>query len=113
MSHRCPPELLDEIISYLWNDIPSLKACSLAHRNTTVPSQKRLFYAVGLRGPNQRVKNEMSGTSYDFWRLLVGSPHIAGYVQSLFIMDIIDFDPSGSEDDQTNLNGYRYGKYVV
>jgi len=32
-------------------------------------------------------KNETSGTSYNFWRLLDRSPHIGGYVQSLFIMD--------------------------
>ena len=36
--HHCelPVELYSEIIGYLWNDIPSLKACSLANRIMTV-----------------------------------------------------------------------------
>jgi len=93
-----PSELLNEIIGYLWNDIPSLKACSLAHPTMTFPSQKRLFYSICLRAPSNQlnslrlVRNEISGTSYDFWRLLVGSPHIAEYVQSLFV--IIDYSPN-------------------
>ena len=122
--YQCPQELLDEITSYLWNDIPSLKACSLAHRNMTVSSQKRLFYSVGLQAPgNPLIKNEISGTSYGFWRLLVESPYIAGYVQSLFIMDFdcSSHDPTSSEDDQTEsgllhegyeLGNEEYGKTV-
>jgi len=92
MPRQVPSEMFNEIIGHLWNDIPSLKACSLANRIMTVPSQKRLFYCICLRAPRSMLKdswaeNETSGTSYDFSRLLDRSPHIAGYVQSLFIMD--------------------------
>jgi len=123
---RFPQELFNEIIGYLWNDIPSLKACSLAHRNMTFQSQKRLFYSICLRAPTEQlnnlelVKNEISGTSYDFWRLLVRSPHIAKYVQSLFVIDYCpgfarlfrtfraqDVDSASSEDDQTE-SGLEY-----
>ena len=120
MSHRFPPELFNEIIGYLWNDIPSLKACSLSIRSMTSPSQKRLFYSICLRAPRERLtqnlellENEIGGTSYAFWRLLVGSPHIAGYVQSLSVLDSSpsyghlfwapDVDSASSEDDQTDF----------
>src|SRR6266571_1635421 len=129
MSHRFPPELFNEIIGYLWNHIPTLKACALTHRTMTVPSQKRLFYSICLRAPRKRlnslklVKNEISGTSYDFWRLLVGSPHIARYVRSLFVIDYgssyrrwlgaQDVDSASSEDGQTEGNELWNGEYVV
>jgi len=130
MSHRFPPELFNEIIGYLWNHIPSLKACSLTHRSMTVPSQKRLFYSICLRAPRKRlnslklVKNEISGTSYDLWRMLVRSPHIAGYVRSLFVIDHSHsyrrfVDSASSEDDQTEFgfldedDELGSGEYVV
>ena len=40
MPHQVPPEMFNEIIGHLWNDIPSLKACSLANQIMTIPSQK-------------------------------------------------------------------------
>jgi len=135
MSHRFPPELFNEIISYLWNDIPSLKACSLAHPTMTFPSQTRLFYSICLQPPRKRlssltfVKNEISGTSYDFWRMLVRSPHIAGYIRSLFVIDhghsyrrcfgAQHIDSASSEDDQTESSSLNEddelgnGEYVV
>ena len=59
------------------------------------------------------VESETSGTSYDFWRLLVRSPHIARYhdVQSLFITDIqVEVD---SEDDQTESNSFYGSEWLV
>jgi len=95
--HHCelPVELYSEIIGYLWNDIPSLMACSLANRIMTVPSQKHLFNCIALRPPLQKLRNEheffftngLCGTSHNFWKLLLGSPHIAKYVVSLHIVD--------------------------
>ena len=93
--HRqLPVELYNEIISYLWNDIPSLKACSLANRFMTVPSQKHLFHCIALRPPLQKLQNEhgiftngLCGTSYNFWQLLLKSPHIAKYVASVHVVD--------------------------
>ena len=95
--HPCelPEELYDEIIGFLWNDIPSLKACSLANRIMTIPSQKRLFYCIALRLPLRELSintipffnNGLCGTSYNFRQLLLRSPHIAQYVISLHIVD--------------------------
>ena len=89
-----PAELYSEIISYLWNDIPSLRACSLANRIMTVPSQKHLFRCIALRAPLQKLRNQheiftnvLCGTSYNFWQMLLRSPHIAKYVVSLHIVD--------------------------
>jgi len=92
--HQLPVELYNEIISYLWNDIPSLKACSLANPIMTAPSQKRLFHCIALCAPLPKLRNEyeiftngLCSTSYNFWQLLVKSPHIAKYVASLHIVD--------------------------
>jgi len=89
-----PQELYDEIIGFLWNDISSLRACSLANRIMTLPSQKRLFYCIALRAPLQKLNddrrifdNGLCGTSYNFRQLLLRSPHIAKYVVSLHIVD--------------------------
>src|SRR6266545_1516914 len=82
-----PEDLYDEIIGFLWDDIPSLKACSLANRIMTVPSQKRLFYCVALRELPPNYHNYVCGTPYNFWQLLLRSPHIATYVVSLHVVD--------------------------
>jgi len=98
-----PQELYDEIIGFLWNDIPSLKACALANRIMTRPSQKCLFYCIALRAPLQKLNNNrrifdsgLCGTSYNFRQMLLRSPHIAKYVVSLHIVDHWD-------DYQSNL----------
>jgi len=98
-----PQELYDEIIGFLWNDIPSLKACSLANRIITRPSPKRLFNCIALRAPLQKLNNNrrifdngLCGTSYNFRQLLLRSPHIAKYGVSLHIVDHWD-------DYQSNL----------
>ena len=91
---QLPVELHNEIIGYLWNDIPSLKACSLANRIMTIPSQKHLFHCIALRPPLPKLRNQhdiftngLCGTSYNFWQLLLRYPHIAKYVKSLHIVD--------------------------
>jgi len=125
--HHCelPVELYSEIIGYLWNDIPSLKACSLANRIMTVPSQKHLFNCIALRPPLQKLRNEheiftngLCGTSHNFWQLLLRSPHIAKYVVSLHIVDqSVHYKPllevpaplAGStvDDDGLQYMGYK------
>ena len=79
-----PQDLYDEVISYLRNDTPSLEACSLANRSMTIPCQKLLFQCIELLGGQG---DKRGNTSYNFHQLLAGSPHIAGYVQSLHIRD--------------------------
>ena len=95
MSKPVPPaELCDEIISYLWNDFQSLKACSLANKVMIVPCQKRFFHRVALYAATRRERicfNYTAGTSANFSKLLTKSPHIAGYVRSLFIYDHMTF----------------------
>jgi hypothetical protein len=56
--------------------------------------EKRLFHSIALRAPIQKLRNKygiltngLCGTSRDFWRLLIRSPHIAEYVVSLHIAD--------------------------
>ena len=113
-SGLAPQELFNEIIGYNWNDIPSLKACSLAHRNMTVPSQKRLF-SICLQAPRKRlkiltsVKNEISGTSYDFLSGLLTSQDMYNLyfvmdygpcyrAKNVADLDILeDIDPASSE----------------
>jgi len=99
-----PEELYDEIIGFLWNDIPSLKACSLANRIMTIPSQKRLFYCIALRPPLRKLSvswlafsDGLCGTSYNFQQLLLRSPHIAKYVISLHIVGQFFCNISNSE----------------
>jgi len=44
MPHRLPQELLNEIIGYNWNDIPSLKACSRPSKHDRPKSKTIAFY---------------------------------------------------------------------
>ena len=90
-SRRLPIELYNEIIGFLWNDFPSLKACALASRVLLAPSQKRLFYSIGLNaysglsyGSSIR---ELMGRPSSFYWCLARSPHLADYVQALHICD--------------------------
>src|SRR6266498_1155372 len=65
-----------------------------ANRIMTMPSQKHLFDCVALGPPLRKLRNEheiftngLCGTSHNFWKLLLGSPHIAKYDVSLHIVD--------------------------
>src|SRR6266571_2683382 len=82
MANSLPQELYEEIISYLWSDVPSLTACSLANRIMTVPSQRRLFTFIRLTDAR---RDWNVGSSASFYKLLIRSPHIARYVESLQI----------------------------
>jgi len=82
MANNLPQELCEEIIRYLWNDLPSLTACSLANRIMTVPSQRRLFTFIRLTDAR---RDWNVGSSASFYKLLIRSPHIARYVGSLQI----------------------------
>ena len=89
-----PEDLYGEITAYLWDDIPSLKACSLTSRTMTTASQRLLFRSVGLR-PEQNLlreifiqdEDDLSGTSADFERLLARCPCFASDVTSIHIID--------------------------
>lgn len=96
-----PAELCDEIISYLRNDSKSLKACSLANKVMTVPCQKRLFHRIALQQHYIRHKSDSDRQSAKFFQLLTGSPHISGYVRSLFIYDRLTFIHDGPLDSES------------
>ena len=129
ISCELPEELYDEIVGFLWNDIPSLKSCSLANRIMTIPSQKRLFYCIALRPPLQKLNidrrtfdNGLCHTSYNFRQLLLRSPHIAKYVISLHIVDhgfyytsnleALEEPLPGNTDDEAD-DGEQYTGYKL
>jgi len=89
-----PEDLYEEIVAYLWDDIPTLKACSLASRRTTLVAQRLLFETVVLRPARNLLREQympvagdLSGTSADFEQLLARRPHIGSYVKSILIVD--------------------------
>ena len=103
-----PEDLYGEITAYLWDDIPSLKACSLATRALTTAAQKLLFRSVALRPGRNVLRQEyvaamagddaLSGTSADFERLLARGPHIASHVRSMHIIDLsYQYERSGGD----------------
>ena len=90
-------ELYGEIVAHLWDDIQSLRSCSLATRKMRLTGQKLLFRSITLRAERNLLREEYapgapdsSGTSVDFWRLLARCPHIARYVRSIHIIDLKD-----------------------
>ena len=50
-------------------------------------AQPETVVSCALRNKHEIFTNGLCGTSYDFWQLLVKSPHIAKYVASLHIVD--------------------------
>ena len=90
-----PADLYGEIVAHLWDDVPSLKSSWLATRMMRSVGQKLLFESVTLRPELNLLREEyvpgdhdLSGTSADLWRLLARSPHIAGFIRSIHIIDL-------------------------
>jgi len=90
-----PEELYSEIAASLWDDVQSLKSCSLATRKMTLTGQKLLFRSVTLRAGRNLLREEYapgahdsSGTSADLLQLLTDSSHIARYIRSIHIIDL-------------------------
>ena len=104
-----PEDLYEEIVAYLWDDIPTLKACSLASRIMRSAGQRLLFSTVVLRPARNLLREEhisdTSGTSDDFERLLVRAPHIGRHVKSIRIMDTINqYSKESGGDDVLRVN---------
>ncbi|KAJ7461795.1 hypothetical protein B0H11DRAFT_115657 [Mycena galericulata] len=90
-----PQELLDIIINDLHDDVPSLKACSLASRVFVPSARVHIFSTIYLLPPrrlrlvgSQRQKNY----SQKFDALLDKSPHLAPLVKDLRIVEGADVD---------------------
>ena len=81
-----PPELCDQIIDYLWDDLDSLRACSLTCYDWHPSSRFHLFRNVRLRHSDDVTR---------FRALLASSPGIAPCVRKLSLS--ADYD--GSEED--------------
>lgn len=88
-----PPELLEEIIEYLRDSRETLKSCALSCRPLLLPSQKRLFSSVTIRGPRKLDMKWLGGppdegcSSKQLGDLLESSPHLAIFVRNLKIQD--------------------------
>ena len=107
-----PADLYGEIVAHLssWDDVPSLKSSSLATRMMRSHGQKLLFESVTLRPELNLLRKErvpgdhdLSGTSADLWRLLARSPHIAGFIRSIHIVDL-EPEYAGSEQEGVLVN---------
>jgi len=116
MIQELPPEIFEEIIGYLWDDKPALRACSLASKILTAPSQKHIFSCIVLRGPRELFYRQlyqhvypMGGISTNFLRLLEAYPHISGYVDCLQIIDVKPYEEveftSSDDDPPVHYNG--------
>ena len=96
-----PEDLYREIMAYLWDDIPSLRACSLASRLITEAAQNLLFSTVAVRSERSPLQaedgNGLSGSSACFERLLAHHPHIASHIRSIHIIDRISFQYDGGD----------------
>ncbi|KAH9848854.1 hypothetical protein C2E23DRAFT_878458 [Lenzites betulinus] len=93
-----PPELCDETIDYLWDDVDSLRACSLTCKAWLPCSRFHLFRNVRLRHADD---------VFRFRSLLTSSPGIAPCVRKLSLSaDYIGAGPDGTaQEDDTWVNG--------
>ncbi|KAK0447769.1 hypothetical protein EV421DRAFT_1927059 [Armillaria borealis] len=79
-----PQDILEEILSHLRSDFPSLKACSLTHPSFLLPSNRLLFAKVRVqdyRGPPTDICLELR-------KVLVASKYMTESIRSL-ILDFI------------------------
>ncbi|KAI0332589.1 hypothetical protein GY45DRAFT_1320789 [Cubamyces sp. BRFM 1775] len=93
-----PPELCDQAIDYLWDDIESLRACSLTCKAWLPSSRFHLFRNVRLRHAEDVVR---------FRALLASAPGIAPCVRKLSLSaDYGGATPEGSpQEDDAWVNG--------
>ena len=100
VSRSClPQELVDTVVSWLSDDVESLRASSLVSRRFVALTQKHLFSTIKLRAepqcrfylPSQAqeapTQSSASRLIAKFTELLESSPHLASYVHSLVISD--------------------------
>ncbi|KAF8149141.1 hypothetical protein B0H34DRAFT_811690 [Crassisporium funariophilum] len=76
-----PQEVVDKILGYLWQDLPSLKAASLTCQSFASPCQRQLFSTIeiGRRFEHHRPSAQL------LLPLVTSSPHVAEYVRSLIV----------------------------
>ncbi|OJT10938.1 hypothetical protein TRAPUB_12559 [Trametes pubescens] len=93
-----PPELCDATIDYLWDDVDSLRACSLVCQSWLPCSRFHLFRNVRLRHADDMLR---------FRALLASSPSIAYCVRKLSLSaDYAGATPEGAaQEDDAWVNG--------
>ncbi|TFY62973.1 hypothetical protein EVJ58_g3525 [Rhodofomes roseus] len=74
--YHVPQELCDEVIDYLWDDVPTLQACAVACHGWVWRAQRHIFRSVAI---NNAARFER------FSRLIKTKPRIATYVRVLTI----------------------------
>ncbi|KAJ7461793.1 hypothetical protein B0H11DRAFT_2198635 [Mycena galericulata] len=90
-----PAELLDIIVNDLHDDVPSLKACSLASRVFVPSARVHIFSTIYLLPPQGLDPLGLHGQknhSQKFDALLDTSPHLAPLVKDLRIVEGVDPD---------------------
>ncbi|KAI0784384.1 hypothetical protein C8Q75DRAFT_394949 [Abortiporus biennis] len=87
---RLPPELVDHIIDFLYDEKPTLPSCCLVARSWLASSRYHLFYtttAYGLTvGERYRLPSSDRRVQHkflDFSKFITSSPHIAQYIKVL------------------------------
>ena len=88
-----PQELTDKIIGYLIDDKDALEACSIVSYSFVQECQRSLFSRIIIKGSRPYHINTQwrrrGGSSVDFMRLLDRSPHLAEYVKSVEIVEVV------------------------
>ncbi|KAJ6569841.1 hypothetical protein DFH09DRAFT_1362987 [Mycena vulgaris] len=79
-----PQELIDLIVDNLHDDIPALKACSLAARTFVCSTRTHIFKKIEITPPP--VGNNRQSPCQKLYKLLTSSPHIAPLVDELCIV---------------------------
>lgn len=77
---QLPTEIHDQIIDYLWNDLPALKACSLACRSWLPTVRTYMFDSLDARSSNHTLDN--------YKRRLEQYANISVYVRTLIASDL-------------------------
>ncbi|KAK0462846.1 uncharacterized protein EV420DRAFT_1521260 [Desarmillaria tabescens] len=76
-----PQDILEEILSHLRFDFPSLKACSLTHSSFLLPSNRLLFAKLKVRDS----RGPPADICFKLQKVLVDSKYMAASIRSLVI----------------------------
>ncbi|KAH9936910.1 hypothetical protein B0H21DRAFT_59553 [Amylocystis lapponica] len=96
---QLPPELLDRIIDFLYDDPAGLKACSITCRTCVPRTRFHLFHTTSLIG----LRDDFTR----FAQLLASSPALGLYVRTLSVTFLPKFDYSLFSDITMHLGNVR------
>jgi hypothetical protein len=91
MSLSLPLEVIEETIQYLYDDMPTLRACALVHSSWTPACRAHLFYTVRVARPAKLLASEQPTTDTNCrTKLHVLVSHIA---QLRALVDLLESGP--------------------